>query len=157
MALSYKPPKPISRVIDKLSVFLAGTIDMGNSEDWQTQVTSRLDDSIVVFNPRRDDWDSSWKQEIENKQFYEQVSWELNALEQADIILFVFLAGSQSPITLMELGLHAGKSNCLVVCPEGYWRKANVDIVCKKYGVTQTDTIEKAIDIINAVATKRKI
>jgi hypothetical protein len=35
---------------------------------------------ILVLNPRREDWDSSWIQSIDNPQFREQVEWEIYAL-----------------------------------------------------------------------------
>ena len=39
----------------------------------------------------------------------------------------------------MELGLFAGRmpGKLIVYCPEGFWRKGNVDITCKYYGVRQ--------------------
>ena len=59
---------------DKKSVFLAGSIDNGSALDWQTQMTEALSDlDIYVLNPRRDEWDKSWAQTIENPKFEEQV------------------------------------------------------------------------------------
>lgn len=118
------------------SVFLAGSIDMGAAEDWQAVVAKMMAPSgWTLLNPRRSDWDNSWKQEIQNPQFYEQVDWELNALERADVILMYFAPGSQSPISLLELGLFAQSGRMIVVCPEGFWRKGNVDIVCQRYHI----------------------
>ena len=56
---------------ESISVFLAGSIEMGKAEDWQSETIKALSDleNIEVFNPRRDDWDSSWKQEESNRQF----------------------------------------------------------------------------------------
>lgn len=67
------------------SVFLAGSIEMGTAVDWQAAVTKALlaaRPDLLVLNPRRDDWDASWVQAIDNSQFFEQVSWELAAMEQ---------------------------------------------------------------------------
>lgn len=36
----------------------------------------------------------------------------------------------------------------IVCCPEGFWRKGNVDIVCQRYGVKQVETIEQLISTI---------
>jgi hypothetical protein len=33
----------------------------------------------------------------------------------------------------------------IVCCPEGFWRKGNVDIVCKYYEVRQVATLEDLI------------
>jgi hypothetical protein len=138
------------------SVFLAGSIEMGKAEDWQTKVTNALSDlPVTIFNPRRDDWDSSWEQKKENAQFREQVEWELSALERATIIVMYFDPSTMSPISLLELGLHAEatssafiRSKLIVCCPEGFWRKGNVDIVCERYGIRQVDNVEA---LINAV------
>jgi hypothetical protein len=125
------------------SVFLAGSIEMGKAVDWQTQLTNELQDlNVSVLNPRRDDWDSSWEQKKENDQFREQVEWELEALEHCDVIALYFDPATKSPISLLELGIHTGGGKLVVCCPEGFWRKGNVDIVCEMYGVTQVDSIE---------------
>ena len=92
---------------------------------------------VVILNPRRDDWDSTWLQEIDNPKFREQVMWELDALEEADIIVMYFDPNTKSPISLLELGLFARSKKLIVYCPDGFWRKGNVDIVCRKYGVIQ--------------------
>jgi hypothetical protein len=34
----------------------------------------------------------------------------------------------------------------LVCCPEGFWRKGNVDIVCEKYNVRVFDNIKDLTD-----------
>ncbi len=108
------------------------------------------DKGYVFYNPRRDDWDSSWEQKIENKQFREQVEWELNALEKAETIVLYFDPNTMSPISLLELGIWAGKrpEKLEVVCPEGFWRKGNVDIVCKKYGIRQHDSFDDLIEYL---------
>lgn len=136
----------------KPSIFLAGSIEMGKAEDWQTKVQKMLAEKRVnIYNPRRDDWDSSWEQKMENEQFSKQVNWELNALEQCEIIIVYFDPKTQSPITLLELGLHAQSGKLLVCCPEGFWRKGNVDITCAKYGVQTYETIE---DLVSAACVK---
>lgn len=146
--IEIKAPHTYSQYKDKKSIFLAGSIEMGTAEDWQSKVCSLLEkQDILILNPRRDEWDSSWEQSIDNPKFREQVEWELQALEDAQHIIFYFSPGTKSPITLMELGIHAVKNpqKCIVVCPQGYWRKGNVDIVCNRYGVRQADTIESAL------------
>lgn len=55
---------------------------------------------------------------------------------------------TKSPISLLELGLFARTGKLIVVCPKGFWRKGNVDIVCKRYEVKQVETIEEAIKYI---------
>lgn len=140
--------------LEKTSVFLAGSIEMGTAENWQQTLEKLLKYlDIVILNPRREDWDSSWIQSINNPQFREQVEWELLAQESADIIAMYFSPGTKSPITLLELGLFARakrQHKLIVCCPEGFWRKGNVDIVCKYYGVKQVDSlVELANEVIN--------
>lgn len=142
----YYPPSNIAtRNRDKKSIFLGGTIDEGNSINWQEDLelffTYTINHTMDVFNPRRKDWDSSWIQEYKNPYFYQQVKWELNALEQADYILICFLSKSMSPISLLELGLFKDKK-IFVICEEGYYRKGNIEIVCETYNIPLFHSIE---------------
>ena len=94
-------------------VFLAGTIDMGNSENWQEEVIKLFNGPLLkemgftIYNPRRIEGLKSEDQE-------EQIQWELNHLDKADTILMNLLPSSKSPISLLEFGLYA-KSGKLVV------------------------------------------
>lgn len=119
---------------------------MGTAIDWQNRVITLLSGSPwTILNPRRDDWDSSWKQSMHDLQFCEQVNWELEAMELADVILMYFAPGTKSPISLLELGLFAKSGKMVVVCPDGFWRKGNVDIVCSRYHVEQVISIERFV------------
>lgn len=142
-----KAPNQIpADALDKPRVFLAGSIEMGTARNWQVEVEEKFkDDDVVLLNPRRDDWDWSWEQKITNPKFFEQVSWELNGLETADAIIMVFDPNTKSPISLLELGLFARKGKVFVVCPEGFWRKGNVDIVCDKFDCMLCDDIDDAV------------
>jgi hypothetical protein len=133
----YTPPQNVAeRDRTKLSIFLAGSIEMGKAEDWQTEMGQYfLENGYNVFNPRRSDWDSSWEQEFTNPQFSQQVNWELDGLETCNMILLYLIPGTMSPISLLELGLHANKKTIWVICPDGFWRKGNVDIVCNRYNI----------------------
>lgn len=137
-------------------IFLAGSIEMGTAENWQEKVKQGLGyKNVVLLNPRRDDWDSSWVQSKENPKFREQVEWELRAQEIADCILMYFDPRTKSPISLLELGLFARSNKMIVVCPEGFWRKGNVDVVCERYGVLQFETLEEAIEHLRKVEKKK--
>ena len=134
------------------TIFLAGSIEMGSAEDWQTKVQEELTNkNVTIFNPRRDEWDSSWFQEEKNEQFNEQVSWEMNHMELADVIFLYLDPNTKSPISLLELGLHADDEKVIVCCPSGFWRKGNVDIVCTRYNIPRFDKLE---DAIGALKTK---
>lgn len=133
------------------SVFLAGSIEMGVAEDWQGEVVRELGYlDVLVLNPRRGDWDSSWVQDIGNPQFREQVEWELRALEDADIILLCLVAGTQSPISLLEFGIYvkSAPEKLVVYCPEGFWRKGNIDVTAAFYGVDVVDNKDEMIEVL---------
>lgn len=130
---------------DKFTIFTAGSIDMGTAEDWQKKLVEALSDrDVLILNPRRDDWDSSWEQSIDNAQFREQVEWELRGQEDADLIVFYFADGSKSPITLLELGLGFGRDiPAIIYCTDKFYRKGNVDVTAAFYDydvVTDWDT-----------------
>jgi len=147
-----KAPEKLSNA--GTTVFLAGSIEMGKAVDWQTQIENKLkekltgDQIVTLYNPRRDDWDSSWSETIENDNFREQVEWELDALEKADKIVVYIDPETKSPITLMELGLHAHSGNVCVCCPEGFFRKGNIDILCNKYDIPMVDDVDGLIKFI---------
>jgi len=150
MAIEIQAPNEIPTfLIERSKIFLGGSIEMGKAIDWQRDLIERLKDEFIIFlNPRRSDWDSSWTQEITNPQFKEQVDWELNGLETADIIVMVFDPNTMSPISLLELGLYASSKKMVVICPEGFWRKGNVDIVCEKYNIKQVKNIDELVEYI---------
>lgn len=128
-------------------VFLAGSIDMGSAEDWQAQVITALGDlPITLLNPRRAEWDASWEQRIDNPQFNEQVTWELDGLASAELILLYMAPGTKSPVSMLEFGLHAKGGNMLVCCPEGFWRKGNIDILCRRESIPQFDSLDALIE-----------
>jgi hypothetical protein len=157
MARTLKPPAPLSAESFAASVFLAGSIDMGRAEPWQAEVELALVDTpALILNPRRDDWDATWPQRADHPQFRAQVEWELEAQERADLIAMYFAPGSQAPITLLELGLFARSGRLVVCCPEGFWRKGNVDVVCRRYGVPQApDLAALIIEIRRSIADSR--
>ncbi|GAA3217882.1 hypothetical protein GCM10010468_40980 [Actinocorallia longicatena] len=132
----FRPPGPVTVPDGRPLLFLAGSIDMGGAPPWQEEVIKGLADlELAVLNPRRDHWDSSWPQTIEDPRFREQVEWELDGLERADLVAFYFSPTGPAPITLLELGLTARSGRLIVCCPDGYWRKGNVEIVCARFGV----------------------
>lgn len=141
-----KPPNPIQYNGAKGEiVFLAGSIEMGEADQWQSKVEKyfqNLQSTYTLLNPRRDDWDSSWKQSIQNTSFYTQVTWELEGLEIADKIIMYLDPNTKAPISMLEFGLFARSGKLLMCCPEGFWRKGNIDIVCEKYNVPTYDSID---------------
>lgn len=127
-------------------LFLAGSIEMGAAEDWQKKIADQLaEERGTILNPRRDDWDSSWEQSIHNYEFRQQVEWELEALEQSDLIVLYLSPGTKSPISLLELGLFGREKPMVVCCPDGFWRKGNVEIVCNRYAIPGVEDLDQLI------------
>lgn len=117
---------------------------MGQAENWQERIVSAMSgvSDLVILNPRRDDWDSGWRQEAGDPRFFEQVSWELDMLEAADIVLMYLAPGTQSPVSLLELGLCARSGKLLVCCPSGFWRRGNVEMVCMRHQIPLFDSLD---------------
>ena len=138
-------------------LFLCGSIEMGKAENWQQRMERELADvGGTILNPRRDDWDSSWVQTISNPKFHEQVWWELEAQEDADLIVCYFDPNTKSPITLLELGLFGRFTSMRVCCPQGFWRKGNVDIVCCRYKIPQVETLDALIPEVRRTLLARQ-
>ncbi len=140
-----KPPNSLSNI--KNSVFLAGSIEQDKAENWQKYIEIKLNNTdITILNPRRDSWNANWEQNIENPEFNQQVNWELESLEKADLILMYFAPNTKSPISLLELGLFAKSGKMIVCCPKGFWRKGNVDIVCQRYNIMQVEKLDELVE-----------
>lgn len=132
----HRPPALWSSRAGAPTVFLAGSIEMGNAPNWQADLIAALTDrDLTILDPRREEWDASWRQSIDEPKFRGQVEWELDGLERADVIAMWFAPETKAPITLLELGLHARGGKVIVGCPEGYWRRGNIEIVCARYGI----------------------
>ena len=156
-AVVIKAPNPFTDA-PRPRVFLAGSIEMGTAEDWQSRLTDRLADlSITILNPRRDDWDKTWEQRKTNPPFLEQVIWELDGLDDADLIALYFDPDTKAPITLLELGLYATSSKMIVCCPDGFYRKGNVEIMCERLKIPLIETwdefVAEAIEKLQAFKT----
>jgi len=123
---------------------------MGVADNWQARMIALLDPDVVVLNPRRENWDATWRQSIEEPKFREQVEWELDGLERADVIAIWFAPDTKAPITLLELGLFARSGKVLVGCPDGFWRKGNVEVVCTRYGAEFVHDWEAFITLVRA-------
>ncbi|AFU88058.1 hypothetical protein CcrColossus_gp188 [Caulobacter phage CcrColossus] len=149
-----KPTLRRYKTTNQPSVFLAGSIEMGTASPWHDEVAEHLNGyASLVYNPRRDDWDSTWVQEIGAEQFNAQVNWELDMIEAADAVFFYFEPNTKSPITLLELGIVAASkpARAVVVCPAGFWRKGNVDIVCERAGLPVRETIDEGLKRFQAL------
>lgn len=125
-----------------VTIFLAGTIDMGNSENWQAALVETFSSSegrYILYNPRRDTFTST-PEEMEY-----QVNWELDHLEKSQIIIMNILGSSNSPVTLLEMGLFMKSGKLLVACEPDYYRHANVLLTCARYNVPLYPSLQSLI------------
>ena len=138
----------------KPRVFLGGTIDNGDSPDWQSEVYDRFKHFDVTFlNPRRPNW-SAQADQIEIKR---QIQWELHALKTADSVLIYFAPGSQSPISLLEMGIYVQSKKLVVCCPPKFYRYMNVKTTCEWFNAAFHESLDEAVAhaITKAVQLKR--
>ncbi|KAH6618696.1 hypothetical protein C7974DRAFT_35246 [Boeremia exigua] len=148
-AVTYKPPtRPI---ITKPSVILYGSIEPNPAADWQTSLAASLSDlPVEILNPRCDAWDSTWIEDISDLRFKEQVEWEMDHAKVADVIAFYFKPGTLTPITLLELGMYAGTGKAVVCCPDGFYKRGNVQLVCQRYGIELLGSLEELQNSVKA-------
>jgi hypothetical protein len=132
------------------TVFLAGTTTAVDGKDWRDRLSESLSKyPITMFNPNRPDWDSTWCEDIAFEPYRVQVQWELDKQDRADLVVVYFHPSTLAPVSLLEFGLSAkfpGKT--IAVAPEGYAKRANVQLVCHKYGVEFLDNVDKLPEAI---------
>ena len=138
-------------------LFLAGSIEQGKATNWQQKAIEFYSaqqeiSDLTIVNPRREVWPSELEQSIQNAEFYFQVSFELQHLEGADAVIMWLEPGTMSPISLFEFGLLTGWAsmgalNKLVIgCPNGFWRKGNVEVVTNRYRIQLVDTFSDLLE-----------
>lgn len=73
-SLEIKSPNKLPKNDQRTKIFLGGTIDMRNSEDWQAKVSKELkNEKVILLNPRRNDWNSAWEPVKEEPEFHKQM------------------------------------------------------------------------------------
>lgn len=124
-----------------VKVFLAGSIDNGNAEEWQKTTIKYLKSiprlaeiDIEVYNPRRDDWDTLADPTTSSVYLQEQILWELDTLKKADIVAMYLTKDSKAPISMLELGKYAN-SQTILYCPTEFYRSTNVYTFCDYYNI----------------------
>jgi hypothetical protein len=135
----YKAPQKYTSD-NKFTIFLGGSIEQGKAEPWGDYLTSKLSTynfDIRILNPRRDDYDAGQKQSIDNPYFKEQVTWELDGLDRADLIVMYLQPDTLSPISMMEIGLYINtldwNKQMIICCPDGFWRRGNIEILVDRF------------------------
>ncbi|KAF7546920.1 hypothetical protein G7Z17_g8099 [Cylindrodendrum hubeiense] len=118
----------------RLSVFLAGTTSATGERDWRDALSNSLaDQPVTLFNPKRTDWDSTWREDSSDKRWADQIQWELDMQDVADVIVVLFHGVTPAPISLAEMGM-ASRTGKLIACAlDGYSKQGYVEAVCRKY------------------------
>lgn len=159
MALEVVSPPNFPDLNGRRPIFLAGSIEMGVAWNWQETFVKKLEKhlesksmrylmnkELIVLNPRRPDWDDSWRQDIREANFFQQVEWELEFLDRAQYKIFYFAKDTLSPITLLELGTF--HENAHVCWEDGYKRQGNLQVYCHKKKIKTYKSIDDLIQKI---------
>jgi len=123
-------------------LFMAGGIT--GAEDWQTKFLEELkDEELVVFNPRRKNFDIS-NEEVEAQ----QITWEFLHIAKANAISFWLPPQTLCPITLFELGSVLGEKtdrSIFVGCDPSYARIRDVKV--------QVGLRNKKIEVVESLSS----
>jgi len=154
----YAPRRPKAFTYST-SIFLAGTIAR-TGPDWRMTLTATLGgNEVTILNPHREDWDSSWREEVSFSPWKEQVQWEKDMRECADIAVFFFHPDSKAPITLGEFGassVHVRQGQTVIVgCPDGFWQKGWVQLMCKLEHIKFVESEQALIEAVQMEMWKR--
>ncbi|MEP7124567.1 MAG: hypothetical protein ABJE95_26805, partial [Byssovorax sp.] len=63
---------------------------------------------------------------------------------------------TRAPVTLLELGLTAATGKVIVGCPEGFYRKGNVEIVCQRAGIPVLGSFEAFVEAVRSRIGERR-
>lgn len=140
-------PQEYEREKSDILCFLAGGIT--NCPEWQKEVIKYLryvnPGSLIVFNPRRDNFPIH-----DPNAAKEQITWEFENLNRADIFSMYFCSGdSDQPICMYELGRHVERmmkeypyieiSDRVVVSVEDGYKRKNDVIIQTELAVERPD------------------
>ena len=111
---------------------------------------------ILLFNPRREKWDSTLTQSIDNSSFLQQVTWEQHHLNIADFRIFYFTKDSKAPITFMELGQMITRPG-IICCENGFYRTGNLEINAILHGMPIVDNMDALVKYLKVVVSAKQI
>lgn len=124
--------KQVANSSNKVTIFLAGTIEMGAGIKWHRQVaeqiyhvlSAKIKDNakmpeLEFYNPRRT---KDFTPEMETP----QIKWEQEHLASADYIFMYIQPDSKSPISLLEFGEFIKSGKLYVYCEPTFYRYSNL-------------------------------
>ncbi|OAA51557.1 hypothetical protein NOR_00150 [Metarhizium rileyi] len=131
-------------------VFLAGTTTPTPEGDWRQNLIDRLSHCAATFlNPCNRNWDSTWTEDSSDARWVEQIKWELDLLEGADVVVVMFHESTLAPISMLELGIHIRSGKVIVCAMPGYAKRGNVEAVCARYAgefVTSEEELARVLE-----------
>lgn len=136
---------------------------MGNSTDWQTDLTEKISSNVikclaesldkarkfqrvVVLNPRRRDWDNSWNLDPLDPRLIAQIEWEHSAIEMSHLVFVNILESSQSPISLQEVGLIYDKSKLIIHLPPKYEFQAILEKYAQHHSIVSHSSFDDSVE-----------
>lgn len=131
-------------------IFLSGTDDTECSPNWHDWVAQWLQNlPVTVFNPRGNGFNPKSSKYTRNL----LVDWEMDYINVADLIILYFYPGTLSTTSLLMLALYIGSKKSIVVCcPNGYWKKKAVQVLCQRGSIALFETSEEFKQAIREIA-----
>lgn len=128
------------------SIFLAGSINRGEADDWQAQVSTAatatwIETDLTLYNPRR----STWADASEN----EQMAWTLPLLKTVDYVIMHLTGSGASPISTLELGMFIDDPRLYLSVDDSYDRKETILYHYHYFG--HKEVYENPIESLHAI------
>ncbi|KAF2270342.1 hypothetical protein CC78DRAFT_451341, partial [Lojkania enalia] len=89
--------------------------------------------SITIFDQRSSDWHQTQRLGNSHTSSKKYLSWKLACLEEADVIALYLQPVLISSSDMLELRIYSSSGKLVVCCPEGLWRRGDVEIVCQDF------------------------
>lgn len=134
----HRPPQKKIHSLDytRHRVYLSGAM---TGEDWQSKFTNELDSLRVdVFSPR---YPSSHTVTPPDGLF----EWEIDHMSIANVIAFNFIPDEDCSSALIALGMYAKTDRIIVCCPDGFFKKGDIDALCNREDIPQVDSLDLLI------------
>lgn len=124
-------PSDLAPNPDEITIFLAGSIEMGKAKPWHdavaSQIARRTNQPIAFYNPRRVE---DFTPDMED----EQILWEQERLESCDYIFMHIQGDTKSPISLLEFGEFIRTGKLFIDVPKDFYRYKNILLTAEQAG-----------------------
>jgi len=122
---------------ERIFIFLAGSIDY-SINNWRNQLSEKFSDQYHFLDPTHHNLSC-----LSNEELKKHIQWELDGLSIADLIILNLLPNSQSPISLVEMGLYVKSGKLIVICPKEFYKSRYVYTLCEKYNAPVFNEIKQ--------------